>query len=401
MPSPASPDQRPPQCWDIFCNVIDNFGDIGVCWRLARQLANEYGATVRLWVDDLTAFLPLCPAIDPSRPVQSVSARTGAPDARVEIHLWPATDFPMIAPGDVVIEAFACRLPASFEAAMAACPRKPVWINLDYLSAEDWVAGCHALPSPHPRLPLTKYFFFPGFDAQTGGLLRESDLIDARDAFRRAPAERLAFWQQLGFPMPAADTLTLTLFAYDNPALPTLLEAWAKNRTPVCCLLPPTRTQAAVEAWLGHPLLPGESVRRGMLEIRAVPFVSQTDYDRLLWLGDMNFVRGEDSFVRAQWAGTPFVWHIYPQNDGAHRSKLDAFLGRFEQGLSPKTAFAVHELHNAWNGFAPNPMEIGAAWRNWLEALPEIREHAGRWQNNLQKQEDLCASLVRFCRSKL
>jgi hypothetical protein len=22
--------------WDIFCRVIDNFGDIGVCWRLAH-----------------------------------------------------------------------------------------------------------------------------------------------------------------------------------------------------------------------------------------------------------------------------------------------------------------------------------------------------------------------------
>ena len=24
--------------WDIFCSVVDNFGDIGVTWRLARQL---------------------------------------------------------------------------------------------------------------------------------------------------------------------------------------------------------------------------------------------------------------------------------------------------------------------------------------------------------------------------
>ena len=30
---------RQPLLWDIFCQVIDNHGDVGVCWRLARELA--------------------------------------------------------------------------------------------------------------------------------------------------------------------------------------------------------------------------------------------------------------------------------------------------------------------------------------------------------------------------
>src|SRR5690554_5010470 len=30
------------------CRVIDNYGDISVCWRLARQLANEYPVRVSL-----------------------------------------------------------------------------------------------------------------------------------------------------------------------------------------------------------------------------------------------------------------------------------------------------------------------------------------------------------------
>ena len=41
--------------WDIFCSVVDNFGDIGVCWRLARRLSAGLGQQVRLWVDDLAA----------------------------------------------------------------------------------------------------------------------------------------------------------------------------------------------------------------------------------------------------------------------------------------------------------------------------------------------------------
>ena len=387
--------------WDIFCNVIDNFGDIGVCWRLARQLANEHGAAVRLWVDDLTAFQPLCPALDPERDTQFVPTGHKQADLEtlVEVCRW-MTPFQHCEPGDVVVEAFACRLPEIYEQAMAACHPPPVWINLDYLSAEDWVADCHALPSPHPRLPLTKYFFYPGFSSKTGGLLRERRLENARQSFTASLEQQTCFWRRLGFAPPSPGTQVISLFAYDNPALPALLDTWSGNATSICLLLPPTRTQSGVESWLDAPLPTGRSARRGALEIRAVPFVDQADFDRLLWLGNANFVRGEDSFVRAQWAATPFVWHIYPQDDGAHRIKLDAFLSRYAFGLSPDAAGAVQELHAVWNGFS-SPDRWANAWRNWLAVRPELEAHSLHWQNNLQKQEDLCAALVRFCRTKL
>lgn len=138
---------------DIFCAVVDNFGDIGVCWRLARQLVAEHGYAIRLWVDDLASFARICPQIDPTAPVQSV--------AGVEVQRWDRTFAGGVTPADVVVEAFACALPECYVAAMAACPARPVWINLEYLSAEPWVDGCHAMASPHPRLPLVKHFFFP------------------------------------------------------------------------------------------------------------------------------------------------------------------------------------------------------------------------------------------------
>ena len=59
---PALMSSRPQ--WDVFCAVVDNYGDIGVCWRLSRQLAAEHGIAVRLWVDDLKPFARLCPAVD-------------------------------------------------------------------------------------------------------------------------------------------------------------------------------------------------------------------------------------------------------------------------------------------------------------------------------------------------
>ena len=184
----------PTRC-DVFCNVIDNYGDIGVCWRLARQLANEHGLAVRLWVDDLSSFAKLCPEADAS--LESQHCRG------VDVCLW-RKEFPEVQPAELVIEAFACNLPDSYIEAMAAQLRQPVWINLEYLSAEDWVESHHKLQSPHPRLPLTKYFFFPGFTKLTGGLLLERDLLARREAFQNDAMQQQAFWQSIGMELPTA-----------------------------------------------------------------------------------------------------------------------------------------------------------------------------------------------------
>lgn len=389
MPSPA----KLAHC-DIFCHIIDNFGDIGVCWRLARQLASEHGLLVRLWVDRLDAFAAICPTIDQRLAIQGADG--------VEVRRWEA-NFAQLVPGDLVIEAFACHLPDAFVAAMSGRDPPPVWINLDYLCAEDWVAGCHALPSPHPSLPLVKYFFFPGFTENTGGLLRESDLEQRRQAYLASPAQQMDFWRPLGGP-PPADALIVSLFTYPNPALAGLLECWAQDGASICCLAPLTRTLPDIEAFCGRALRAGDVVRRGQLEIRVLPFLEQPDYDKLLWSCDLNFVRGEDSFVRAQWAAKPMVWHIYAQDEAAHLPKLKAFLDLYCGGMGeslPAAAAPLRRLLMAWNN-AENSGQISAAlWAAFAAALPDLRRHAMNWQNNLSKQQDLCTKLVCFCRSKL
>ncbi|MFZ4538801.1 elongation factor P maturation arginine rhamnosyltransferase EarP [Propionivibrio sp.] len=378
--------------WDIFCTVIDNFGDIGVCWRLARQLGEEHGFKVRLWVDELASFQKICPEIDPQLAVQSACG--------VEVRYWDA-DIPDAVPGDVVIEAFACHLPTRFIAAMAERNPSPVWINLEYLSAEAWVSGCHALPSPHPRLPLTKHFFFPGFDETTGGLLRERGLDDRRQAFCTSEDMQADFWRKLGQSPPSTDALLVSLFAYENPAIADLLTVWAHGRVPVCCLAPVTRTLPAIAAFAGQPLQGGDIIHRGSLEIRMLPFVAQPDYDRLLWSCDINFVRGEDSFVRAQWAARPLVWHIYPQKEDAHLIKLGAFLDLYCADLPESVAEAVRRLFMAWNGEKDARQITPDLWTQWMKALPDLRQHATNWLKTRSKQEDLCSALVRFSRSKL
>ena len=378
--------------WDIFCNVIDNFGDIGVCWRLARQLAAEHGIKVRLWVDELHAFQHICPDIDTEKPVQNVH--------EVEVRRWTG-DFSGVIPGDVVIEAFACHLPDLFEEAMASRHPKPAWISLDYLSAEDWVAGCHALPSPHSRLPLAKHFFFPGFTHSTGGLLRENDLMERRQHYETSTSAQQKFWQTLGFVPPPPETLLISLFSYENPAIPDLLDAWANGSMPVCCLAPLTHNHGAIESFFGQTLLTGKTIHRGQLELRTIPFVEQTDYDKLLWACNINLVRGEDSFVRAQWAAKPMLWQIYPQEESAHLIKLRAFLDLYSDGMTDTTAQAVRKLFLAWNGDESEGEITRESWERYLTQLPALEKNAINWEKELSKQQDLCSQLVQFCASKL
>lgn len=368
--------------WDIFCSVVDNYGDIGVTWRLARQLAAEHGVTVRLWLDDLGAFARLCPQADRHAAQQS---RQG-----VDIRQWPLPWQP-VQPADVVIEAFACELPAAYVAAMAARPQKVLWLNLEYLSAEDWVEGCHGLPSLQSN-GLQKFFFFPGFTAGSGGLLRERDLLDQRRAFQADPQARTAFLQGLGV-APIAGARLVSLFAYENRALASWLEALAADTRVTQLLVPEGRILADLQAWLGcAALVAGDRQQRGQLHVEVLPFVEQEQYDRLLWSCDFNAVRGEDSFVRAQWAGRPLLWHIYGQEQNAHWDKLEAFLALYTQGLSPSASAALEGLWRAWNAGE----SMGASWQALLQVWPELAEHAERWCLQRASQADLAEALVEF-----
>jgi uncharacterized repeat protein (TIGR03837 family) len=268
-----------------------------------------------------------------------------------------------------------------------------VWINLEYLSAEGWVADCHALPSPHPRLPRVEHFFFPGFDGRTGGILREADY-----AARRAAFSAEGFRASLGLPARAPGELCVSLFSYENAGLADLLDCWSRAEHPVTCLVPEGRALASLAPAFGAGRLEvGRRLGRGSLSVQVLPFVEQRRYDELLWACDLNFVRGEDSFVRAQWAERPFVWHIYCQDEGAHLQKLDAFLARFCAGLDAGSGSALADFWHAWN----REQGVADAWPAFEAALPTLSEHAERWAVRLEAAGELASKLVQFCKLKI
>lgn len=357
--------------WDIFCRVIDNYGDIGICWRLARQLAAEHSRQVRLWVDDLGSLQPLCPVVDPACERQWVQG--------VEIRHW-RDRFPAAPCAEVVIEAFACDLPEVYQQEMAKAERKPCWVNLEYLTAEAWAEEWHGMASPHPTLPLTKYFFFPGFSRRSGGLLRESGLLTERDAF----LERV----------PPRDHLEFSLFCYDTAPVGVLLDALAVLPKVSVIHVPPGKPLQAVTRHLG-----GTSPwQHGQVRIEAIPFLPLDAYDRLLWQCDINFVRGEDSFVRAQWAGKPFVWQIYAQDEKAHLAKLAAFLDRYCASMDPDPARITHDLFAAWNGEAA---DLATALRSFIDKRDALAKASLAWSQHLATQDDLASTLVKFCATRV
>lgn len=371
-----------PASWEIFCSVVDNYGDIGVAWRLSRQLVAEHGQSVRLWVDDLAALVRLCPGAQAEVSQQWLQG--------VDIRLWSARWQP-VEPADVVIEAFACRLPKAHIDAMAACSRKVLWLNLEYLSAETWVGGCHGLPSPQPG-GLQKFFFFPGFADDTGGLLRERGLIERRHSFQVDSVARASFLRSLGVEVLPGERL-ISLFSYENAGLASWLTALADSPYPSRLLVPEGRILGDLRHWLGAAVSRvGDEYRRGALSIQVLPFVPQDDYDRLLWCCDFNAVRGEDSFLRAQWAGRPLLWHIYPQADGAHWDKLEAFLDLYLKDLPAPAAHGLESLWQAWNEGG----EMGAAWEAVMAQWPALVEHAERWCAKQAAHLDLAAGLVQF-----
>ena len=366
--------------WDIFCRVIDNHGDMGVCWRLSADLA-ERGHRVRLWVDDARALAWMAP--------------TGHP--RVQVLPWSDTPLDGLgAPGDVTVEAFGCELPQSYQAALSQATasnpaQAPIWINLEYLSAEPYVERSHGLPSPvmsGPAKGLTKWFYYPGFTPRTGGLIREPHLpLDpashARPGEGRPGAAKLIVPAVAGTPTPQR-ALRLSLFCYEPSGLGPWLQGLAEASQTTHLWVAAGRPRAAVE----H-ILPDRHRHGQALNLRHLPYLTQHSYDHLLRHCDLNVVRGEDSLVRALWAGRPLIWHIYPQDDGAHHEKLEAFLTMSQAPTS------LVDYHRRWNAdqalpFPPLTWELLGTWQDWAQAL----------RQRLLTQPDLSTQLIAFVAGK-
>ena len=416
---------------DVFCRVVDNFGDIGVTWRLVRQLQREHNWSLRVWVDDLQSFQRLEARINLHALQQVIE--------HIEIIHWgdPAPD---LIPYPIVLCSFSCDLPATYIAQLHQRPA--LWINLEYLSAETWVEGCHGLPSLRGD-GLSSYFFFPGFNANTGGLLRERELLIRRDSWQKELDEQHQMLERLGLsaaalaawlPQPTAPSASseielkrrgkihdpvpppsihqnalapqrrahhrslpsstqvqaarlLTLFCYPHAPVAHMLEALCADSRASVVLIPQGVAPELTTTRLGA---------LQQVYIERIPFVSQPEYDQLLWMADLNFVRGEDSIVRAVWAGKPLIWQIYPQTEGTHLIKLEAWL---KMSNLPAD---IQDLMRNWNADSVStdlPNSFAQAVN--AEAYAQWSSHALALSETLAQEVDFAQALHDFCASKI
>ncbi len=353
--------------WDIFCQIVDNYGDAGVCWRLARSLSQ-----MSVHGDDIRIRL-FCDDLDVLDQIAHGNATHHGATLGIEVLPWEdanTTD----SIGDVVIEAFACTLPAAYVNAMASSKKQPVWLNLEYLTAEPWADEMHLLPSPQNN-GLNKYFYFPGFTHKTGGVaLGDWDTVTN---ITDTPESLRSNWQQC-----RSNSKKISIFNYRHAPL----EAWLRSLDQIA-----HRQGDIVDVLIcANQNISNNFFRQPFKSLRLIqlPFVPQEDYDWLVAHCDFNLVRGEDSFVRAQWAGKPFIWDIYPQEDLAHEIKLEAFLKLYFEGASSELCTAAI------------PAMKWASPETWWPYLETWQAHSKGWTKKLRALGPLEGKIIDFVKSQ-
>lgn len=368
---------------DIFCNVIDNYGDIGFCWRLAKNLTIRYNWNVSLLVNNLISFSKIEKNIDIRRDCQIID--------KIKIFSWNEKELLNIKPAKIIISAFSCNLPNIYKNNINKL--YSIWINLEYLHTEQWIDDYHLLPS-YNNLFMKKFFFFPGFSKKSGGVIREPKLAIERNKMQNNFEIQEKFLKSIKIPKEIISfrkkgAKLIFLFCYNHSPISNIIKTLNSSEHEVILLFANT-----ISVDLASLIYNKERIK-----IFKIPFVSQDEFDRILWCSDINFVRGEDSFVRAIWAKKPLIWNIYPQDreKNVDIKKIESWLYLY----SPPQCVCNFTI--SWNKYS-NYNKI--FHKNFIDLLSE--SNILDWQKSIKKfttkqakKKDLIDNLVNFCKENI
>lgn len=373
---------------DMFCRVIDNYGDAGVSWRLAQMLAKEYGWAVRLIIDDAAVLSAIVPTVK-SEVLESQPGKVVVCDWLESEHKPPFEPWHDSA-ADVVIELFSCRLPDRYEAAIARrVETQPCAVfALDYLTAEKYAEQGNGLPSPHPRYGYDKTFLFPGFSPLTSGINRERNLHEQMNAARK-PAVRQKLFSQFGAELD--HPFTLYFFTYPEMPVEDFARMLVSDGRPTQILAAPGKASERLRLALES------NPDAGCVHFVQAPMVPQDIFDDVLLACDAALIRGEDSVLRAQLAGVPMIWTLYPQTEETHLTKLAAFADLYTRALAPQACSAWLQIEDFVNNGSAHPQ----AWKNWRDCLPQLQSGATNWKKTLFSLPTLAESISKLAENKL
>ena len=348
-----------PHHCDIFCDVIDHFGDIGFCWRLSQSLEQNTSWLIRLWINDMSKFKRLAKKTNSSR---------------LQVMSWDQQNISKTHPASIVIAAFSCQIPSAYLEKMRT--QDHLWINLEYLSAETWTADFHGKPSKKASSNTpSPVYFFPGFDQETGGLLQFIE--------QKKPTKNLA------------EHLRIFMFCYPSERLEKLIQIWSNSTSMTHCFLADPIHLKALSPGLGLTLEPGQTFTIGNLTLNCLPYLTQKKFDALMQDCDVIFCRGEDSFLQSQWLSKPVIWHIYPQTENIHEKKLQAFLSLYTATLTGATKRSLTNLWHNWNNMR-DPQLLEQDWQTYQATLPQLATHAQAWTKKIEQLPKLTSKLIEF-----
>lgn len=353
----------------LTCKVIDFFGDIGVAWRIAKQLKIDFNIEVHLLVDDLVTTKRLIPSIDLSLQKQTIN---GINICHCDFN-EDSTSLPP--PPDFVFNLFNIDLPHSYKTLIKR--KKSKYIVIEYLSAEPWVDNFHLKPSIDPQSGLIKTYFYPGFTNQTGGLIREKGLFLCREVFDQSRRKKLI--QSLG---GDPNLYSISLFYYPIQKIEVFLDVIDHINKPAQFFIP---------QYLFDLLKLKNNYQ--FIHIIPYPFLNHDDFDNLLWSCDLNFVRGEDSWTRAIWAGKPFIWQPYIQENNIHLIKLKAFLKRYYEACDQDLSEILIKIHDDWSNNKFNEV----LWRDFFKQQARLEAFVLKQSHHYFKEASFVESLVDYC----
>ena len=342
---------------DVFCDVIDNFGDAGVCLRLCRDFSKK-NYEVRLFCNNVNILNKITNSEDDSNRFLSLFS-------------WSIENM-NYEPSEVVIQAFSVRLPDNLIKKIKT--RKSTVINLEYLTAETFAEDCHKLPSYADGFE--SFFFFPGFTKKTGGVVIEDSFLD-----KLHQAEN-------------RDSKNLTLFSYENEKVKTVINS-LNNQNFILNVFE-GKGLNNFNNLFNLNLAPGDQTKLQELTVKVLPMVSQDEYDSYLIDSCLNLVRGEDSIVRAMLTGNPFLWHIYSQKENAHKDKIEALFDRMSEVCSSKEDVeTLRQITLSYNGFSDylDSFDIIGFYESWKKLSKE-------WSEHLISLGSLTDNLISFLKTK-
>ena len=289
---------------DLFCDIIDNYGDIGVVYRLGKELHNK-NYKVRIFVNKLNEVAKIIRGFDSNLSQQIYKG----------IEFLNFDNFEITNTAEVIVEAFAVDIPESYLEKLSTNTK--LILNLEYLSAENWIENYHLKNSFSPKPYIEKFFYMPGFTSESGGIILDDSYLKLIELIKENREIYFNnFFKKFDLKY-SSSTFYINVFTY-NWDFKNFIRTLEKSNHKFVFFILDYKLDINFDY-------------SNNIKILQMPYMDQSQFDILINLSDFNFVRGEESFIRALLTGKPYLWNIYEQDEMLHIEKLNAFLEKFKE----------------------------------------------------------------------